>query len=127
MLRQNADSFASCAWKNATIRAPRTTNEFEVAKFQLGGGDLTLRGAAQALAFCRSYAHRFLRKCRGMSLDERVRARCRNPVRILRICLPNIPILLGNMLGGHVMHLVDLCGAIAAIRHARCTCGDGFR
>jgi acyl-CoA hydrolase len=25
------------------------------------------------------------------------------------------------MLGGHVMHLVDLCGAIAAIRHARCT------
>ena len=23
------------------------------------------------------------------------------------------------MLGGHVMHLVDLCGAIAAIRHAR--------
>jgi acyl-CoA hydrolase len=25
------------------------------------------------------------------------------------------------MLGGHVMHLVDLCGAIAAMRHARCT------
>ncbi|HEX4158097.1 MAG TPA: acyl-CoA thioesterase [Rhizomicrobium sp.] len=24
------------------------------------------------------------------------------------------------MLGGHVMHLVDLCGAIAAIRHAGC-------
>jgi acyl-CoA hydrolase len=24
------------------------------------------------------------------------------------------------MLGGHVMHLVDLCGAIAAMRHARC-------
>jgi len=23
------------------------------------------------------------------------------------------------MLGGHVMHLVDLCGAIAAMRHAR--------
>jgi acyl-CoA hydrolase len=27
--------------------------------------------------------------------------------------------MLGTMLGGHVMHLVDLCGAIAAIRHAR--------
>jgi acyl-CoA hydrolase len=24
------------------------------------------------------------------------------------------------MLGGHVMHLVDVCGAIAAARHARC-------
>ncbi len=37
------------------------------------------------------------------------------------ICLPNSTNLLGNMLGGHVMHLVDLCGAIAGIRHARCT------
>jgi len=37
------------------------------------------------------------------------------------ICLPNDANLLGNMLGGHVMHLVDLCGAIAATRHARCS------
>lgn len=37
------------------------------------------------------------------------------------ISLPNDANLLGNMLGGHVMHLVDLCGAIAAMRHARCT------
>ena len=36
------------------------------------------------------------------------------------ICLPNDTNMLGNMLGGRVMHLVDLCGAIAAIRHARC-------
>ena len=36
-------------------------------------------------------------------------------------CLPNDTNSLGNMLGGHVMHLVDLCGAIAAMRHARCT------
>ena len=36
------------------------------------------------------------------------------------ICLPNDSNMLGNMLGGHVMHLVDLCGAIAAMRHARC-------
>lgn len=35
------------------------------------------------------------------------------------ICLPNDANTLGNMLGGHVMHLVDLCGAIAAMRHAR--------
>ena len=35
------------------------------------------------------------------------------------ICLPNHTNLLGNMLGGHVMHLVDLCGAVAAMRHAR--------
>jgi acyl-CoA hydrolase len=34
------------------------------------------------------------------------------------ICLPNDTNMLGNMLGGHVMHLVDLCGAIAAMRHA---------
>jgi len=37
------------------------------------------------------------------------------------VCLPNDANLLGNMLGGHVMHLVDLCGAIAAMRHSRCT------
>ncbi len=36
------------------------------------------------------------------------------------ICLPNDSNMLGHMLGGRVMHLVDLCGAIAAIRHARC-------
>ena len=37
------------------------------------------------------------------------------------ICLPNDTNLLGNMLGGHMMHLVDLCGAIAGMRHARAT------
>ncbi len=35
------------------------------------------------------------------------------------ICLPNDTNMFGNMLGGHVMHLVDVCGAIAAMRHAR--------
>jgi acyl-CoA hydrolase len=35
------------------------------------------------------------------------------------ICLPNNTNILGTMLGGHLMHLVDLCGAIAGIRHAR--------
>src|SRR5437763_9210810 len=37
------------------------------------------------------------------------------------ICLPNEANLLGNMLGGNVMHLVDLGGAIDGMRHARCT------
>jgi acyl-CoA hydrolase len=36
------------------------------------------------------------------------------------LALPNDANVLGNLLGGKVMHLVDLCGALAAIRHARC-------
>jgi acyl-CoA hydrolase len=36
------------------------------------------------------------------------------------VCLPNDTNTLGNMLGGHMMHLVDLCGAIAGVRHSRC-------
>ena len=35
------------------------------------------------------------------------------------IALPNDANGLGNVLGGKVMHLVDLAGALAAIRHAR--------
>ena len=35
------------------------------------------------------------------------------------IALPNDANPLGNLLGGRVMHLVDLAGAIAAARHAR--------
>src|SRR5207253_10378267 len=33
--------------------------------------------------------------------------------------LPNDANALGNILGGKVMHLVDLAGALAAVRHAR--------
>ncbi|MBI1895322.1 MAG: acyl-CoA thioesterase [Acidobacteria bacterium] len=36
------------------------------------------------------------------------------------IALPNDANPLGSLLGGRVMHLVDLAGAIAATRHARC-------
>jgi acyl-CoA hydrolase len=36
--------------------------------------------------------------------------------------LPNDANTLGNVLGGKVMHLVDLAGAMAAIRHARRPC-----
>lgn len=35
------------------------------------------------------------------------------------LALPNDANLLGNLLGGKVMHLVDLAGALAATRHAR--------
>ncbi|MCX6623523.1 MAG: acyl-CoA thioesterase [Acidobacteria bacterium] len=35
------------------------------------------------------------------------------------IALPNDANPLGNLLGGRVMHLVDLAGAMAAMRHAR--------
>ena len=35
------------------------------------------------------------------------------------IALPNDANPLGNLLGGRVMHLVDMAGAIAATRHAR--------
>ena len=36
------------------------------------------------------------------------------------IALPNDANTLGNVLGGKVMHLVDLAAALAAVRHARC-------
>jgi acyl-CoA hydrolase len=36
------------------------------------------------------------------------------------MALPNDANLLGHLLGGKVMHLVDIAGAIAAARHARC-------
>jgi len=35
--------------------------------------------------------------------------------------LPNDANTLGNVLGGKVMHLVDLAAALAAVRHSRCT------
>jgi acyl-CoA hydrolase len=36
------------------------------------------------------------------------------------LALPNDANGLGDVLGGKVMHLVDLAGALAAMRHARC-------
>src|SRR5262249_30219222 len=36
------------------------------------------------------------------------------------LALPNDANILGNVLGGKGMHLVDLAGALAALRHARC-------
>jgi acyl-CoA hydrolase len=38
---------------------------------------------------------------------------------MLEVVLPNDANVLGNMLGGRVMHLIDIAGAISAHRHAR--------
>lgn len=40
-------------------------------------------------------------------------------VEMLEVVLPNDANILGNILGGKVMHLIDLAGAIAAHRHSR--------
>src|SRR5262245_14495035 len=37
----------------------------------------------------------------------------------MHVALPNDANTLGNVLGGHIMHLIDLCGGLAAVRHAR--------
>ncbi len=54
-----------------------------------------------------------------LNQEDRVRTVRETQSDYAEICLPNDSNTLGNMLGGHVMHLVDLCGAIAAMRHAR--------
>jgi acyl-CoA hydrolase len=40
-------------------------------------------------------------------------------VEMVEVVLPNDANLLGNILGGKVMHLIDMAGAIAATRHSR--------
>ncbi|HEX5482007.1 MAG TPA: acyl-CoA thioesterase [Terriglobia bacterium] len=40
-------------------------------------------------------------------------------VEMVHVVLPNDANPLGNILGGKVMHLIDIAGAIAAYRHAR--------
>ena len=39
---------------------------------------------------------------------------------MMEVVLPNDANPLGNMLGGKVMHLIDIAGAISAHRHSRC-------
>jgi len=53
--------------------------------------------------------------------SEEVRTVRESKSEYAELCLPSTTNLLGNMLGGHMMHLVDLCGAIAGARHSRCT------
>jgi len=40
-------------------------------------------------------------------------------VEMIEVVLPNDANVLGNLLGGRVMHLIDIAGAIAAHRHCR--------
>lgn len=44
---------------------------------------------------------------------------CESASEYVELALPNDANALGNVLGGKVMHLVDLAGAMAAMRHAR--------
>jgi acyl-CoA hydrolase len=45
---------------------------------------------------------------------------CESVSEYAEIALPNDANPHGNLLGGRVMHLVDMAGAIAAARHSRC-------
>lgn len=51
-------------------------------------------------------------KIKGRTVDE-------SRVEMMEVVLPNDANLLGNILGGKVMHLIDVAGAIAAHRHSR--------
>ena len=44
---------------------------------------------------------------------------CESTAEYSELALPNDANGLGNLLGGKIMHLVDLAGAIAAIKHCR--------
>ena len=46
---------------------------------------------------------------------------------MVQVVLPNDANPMGFMLGGAVMHLIDIAGAIAAFRHARELCDGGRR
>ncbi|HXJ91300.1 MAG TPA: acyl-CoA thioesterase [Terriglobia bacterium] len=54
---------------------------------------------------------------KGRKLTGRTPAESR--VEMVQVVLPNDANLLGNILGGTVMHLIDIAGAIAAHRHSR--------
>lgn len=54
-----------------------------------------------------------MRKRRGKTVAE-------SKVEMVEVVLPNDANPLGNILGGKVMHLIDIAGAIAAHRHSRC-------
>jgi acyl-CoA hydrolase len=53
-----------------------------------------------------------MKKLRGKTVDQ-------SRVEMVEVVLPNDANPLGNILGGKVMHLIDITGAIAAHRHSR--------
>lgn len=55
------------------------------------------------------------------SMDqERGKAVAESVTEMVELVLPNDANPFGNMLGGKVMHLIDIAGAISAHRHSRC-------
>ncbi len=52
--------------------------------------------------------------------QRRGRTVAKSKVEMVEVVLPNDANPLGNILGGKVMHLIDIAGAIAAHRHSRC-------
>ena len=43
----------------------------------------------------------------------------------VRIVLPNDTNTLGNLMGGNLLHWMDIAAAVSANRHCRRSCGDG--
>jgi acyl-CoA hydrolase len=51
--------------------------------------------------------------------DLPAKAVCESISEYFELALPSDANVLGNLLGGKIMHLVDMAGAIAAVRHCR--------
>ena len=56
---------------------------------------------------------------RGVAADSAGRPVSASRTEMVEVVLPQDANVLGNALGGRVMHLVDMVGAIAALRHCR--------
>lgn len=55
----------------------------------------------------------------GSSADRKRRPMREARARMTEIVMPNDTNPHGSVSGGRVMHLIDVCGAVAAVRHAR--------
>ena len=60
-----------------------------------------------------------LRYSDSVSEETKGRAVRESASEYFEFALPNDANTLGDMLGGRVMHLVDMAGALAAVRHSR--------
>lgn len=55
-------------------------------------------------------------------MAEGVKKPAESKVQMTEIVLPNDANVMGNMLGGRVMHFIDMAGSLAANRHCRKRC-----
>jgi len=55
-----------------------------------------------------------------MNKGEKPRLVKRSQAEMLELVLPHQANIFGNILGGQVMHYMDMCAAMAAYRHCRC-------